>query len=134
MNNGRKIPKSRSTYSINSAATDLYNIYRNIQLRNTQNNARIEEDAKSIKSMSRLPSTMNSSLPRSELSRRRQSTYAGSVANGSTRKSDVKLDSREIYRMLSSKPDKPILRQPTAAAGPPPVTKSTSFASRLFGW
>lgn len=128
--NGRKIPKSRSTYSINSVTTDLHSIYRNIQLRNG-NNARGEEDSKSIKSMSRLPSTIKSSMPRSELNKRRQSVYG---VGGVDRKNDVKLDSREIYKMLSTKPDKPILRQPSTGSMTTPATKSTSFTSRLFGW
>ncbi|KAL6450425.1 hypothetical protein SBY92_004631 [Candida maltosa Xu316] len=125
-NFNRKIPKSRSTYSIKSSTSDLHHIYRNIPLRNNNNlssttNTKIEEDSKSIRSMSRLPTAMSY---RSDLNRRRQSAY---VAPTSQTNNDVKLNSQEIYKMLSSKPDKPILRQPT-------TSKSTSFTSRLFGW
>lgn len=132
--NGKKIPKSRSTYSMNSAVTDLHSIYKNIQLRNSQNR-RAEEDSRSIKSMSRLPSSsIITSMPRSELNRRRQSIYGGSISNNVSHKSDVKLDSHEIYKMLSSKPDKPILKQPYTSSPPASIPKSASFTSRLFGW
>lgn len=129
-NNYKKIPKSRSTYSINSATTDLYQIYKNIPLRNSEIDRR-DEDSKSIKSMSRLPSARTLSIYQSDMNRRRQSAYFASTAKTNLKlNSDVKLNSQEIYRMLSSKPDKPVLKTPMNDN----AVKNSGFAARLFGW
>lgn len=101
------------------------------------------------KSMSRLP-TVHRQL---DISRRRQSTYFGSNANtqsingsvsgsvrnnnnvgtsagGGSRNVNVKLNSNEIYQLLSTK-EEPKRTNSTDAK---PISRSTSFTSRLFGW
>ena len=65
------------------------------------------------------------------MNRRRQSAYFASTAKTNPKlNSDVKLNSQEIYRMLSSKPDKPVLKTPMNDN----AVKNSGFAARLFGW
>ncbi|CAI5760137.1 unnamed protein product [Candida verbasci] len=105
-----RIPKSRSNYSINSTQSfDLNNIYKSI-IRNNH-----EPDSKSIKSMSRLP-TISANV-QSDVTRKRESIYK-------PKSEEVKLNSNEIYNLLSSKPK----------STPPPIKRSPSFTQRLFGW
>ncbi|KAK6454272.1 inheritance of peroxisomes protein 1-domain-containing protein [Scheffersomyces xylosifermentans] len=157
--NPNRILKSRSNYSLNSAqSVDLNNTYKNIYKSITQRSLKhYDDDTRSSKSH-KLPTITahvrsdftNSSIAgsnRGSNSLSRKSSYATSVKSernfssarepNSKRSGDLKLDSNEIYNLISS------TRRPITAASkandlrevrgnPPP--KSSSFASRLFGW
>ncbi|ABN65023.2 Phosphatidylinositol-4-phosphate 5-kinase and related FYVE finger-containing proteins Signal transduction mechanisms [Scheffersomyces stipitis CBS 6054] len=155
-----RIPKSRSNYSISSAqSVDLNSTYKNIYRTITQRNSKqfVDDDTKSSKSQ-RLPtitahvrSDFTHPTPTSRNNLSHRSSYANSIkserttsrnsantsANTSSNNVDLKLDSTEIYKLISSR--RPVNSVNANTNGlrevrNTPIPKSTSFASRLFGW
>ncbi|CAK9442224.1 uncharacterized protein LODBEIA_P59670 [Lodderomyces beijingensis] len=157
--NTSRLPKSVSNYSINTSVSTSYNLgsiyksvigQRNERYAQSLRNGHHHDDTRaSVKSMSRIPSAQQVPRRQSIYMRADRSTMS---MNGSAPvnhrdkdvKRDVKLDSREIYRLLSEKSTTSSNvktestqhrnHSPASSHHHAPPPRSASFASRFFGW
>jgi len=149
--NNKRLPKSRSNYSINSRPhnIDLNNTYHNIYKSITQRNLKqyLEDDDLSVKSQ-RLPTiSANTQLDfsnlhshngeRSKISARAssvRSSYTPTSSKDKTRLLDTKLNSSDVYQLISTRKSRSNIHDLREAKQPTPAVNKPGLASRLFGW
>ena len=149
--NNKRLPKSRSNYSINSRPQniDLNNTYHNIYKSITQRNLKqyLEDDNLSVKSQ-RLPTiSANTQLDFSNLNSHNgesvhptprassvRSNYTPTSSKGKPKLLDTKMNSSDVYKLISTRKSRSNIHDLREAKQSTPAVNKPGLASRLFGW